>query len=254
MIMRRDSASMPKWISCNNDRSKGGAVKAWFRSLADQDPARREVLALEPVGAVRRRLTELWRQSASTAPLCYAAIKSASPRPTPFLRRARDIYILFEIIEFARRPDRSTCSPPRTVRSRCPPRMRPNDIALAPGSAVTGRPPASVSVGRAMPSSGVGPVAIRPFSAWNNTWDPFGHVVGDLRQNSNAEIDEHTGTPLSGDAACNDVLRIHVRFHQLVMRSSSTGAQALSHDRGRSRQPMGSASATAVLPAMAIMD
>ena len=56
--------------------------------------------------------------------------------------------------------------------------MRPNDIALsnvlAPGSAVTGRPPASVSVGCAMPSSGGEPVPISPFSDWKNTCMPSG--------------------------------------------------------------------------------
>ena len=51
-----------------------------------------------------------------------------------------------------------------------PPRIRPNEKALskvqAPGSAPTERPPASVSIGCAMPSSGTGPVPIRPFSDW----------------------------------------------------------------------------------------
>ena len=62
--------------------------------------------------------------------------------------------------------------------SRWPPRIRPKDIALskvlAPGSAVTGRPPASVSVGCAMPSSGTGPVPINPFSDWKKTCMPAG--------------------------------------------------------------------------------
>ena len=31
---------------------------------------------------------------------------------------------------------------------------------------VTGRPPASVSIGCAMPGSGTGPVPMRPFSDW----------------------------------------------------------------------------------------
>src|SRR3954453_1427725 len=56
--------------------------------------------------------------------------------------------------------------------------MRPNEIALskvdAPGNAVTGRPPASVSQGSAMPGSGIGPVPMRPFSDWKKTWIPFG--------------------------------------------------------------------------------
>ena len=56
--------------------------------------------------------------------------------------------------------------------------MRPNDIALsnvlAPGSAVTGRPPASVNVGCAMPSSGGAPVPISPFSDWKKTCMPSG--------------------------------------------------------------------------------
>src|SRR5262245_22719669 len=56
--------------------------------------------------------------------------------------------------------------------------MRPKDIALsnvqAPGSAVTGRPPASVRVGCTIPSSGIGPVPIRPFSDWKNTVMPAG--------------------------------------------------------------------------------
>ena len=37
-------------------------------------------------------------------------------------------------------------------------------FTVAPGSAVTGRPPASVSVGCAIPSSGGAPVPISPFS------------------------------------------------------------------------------------------
>ena len=45
--------------------------------------------------------------------------------------------------------------------STCPPRIRPNDIALsnvaAPGKAVTGRPPASVRRGCAIAPSGIGP-------------------------------------------------------------------------------------------------
>ncbi len=45
---------------------------------------------------------------------------------------------------------------------------------LAPGSAVTGRPPASVSVGCAMPSSGGAPVPINPFSDWKKTCMPSG--------------------------------------------------------------------------------
>ena len=45
---------------------------------------------------------------------------------------------------------------------------------LAPGSAVTGRPPASVSVGCAMPSSGGAPVPISPFSDWKKTCMPSG--------------------------------------------------------------------------------
>ena len=62
--------------------------------------------------------------------------------------------------------------------STCPPRMRPNDNALsnvlAPGNAVTGRPPASVSIGCAMPSSGMAPVPISPFSDWKKTCMPSG--------------------------------------------------------------------------------
>ena len=54
-----------------------------------------------------------------------------------------------------------------------PPRIRPKDIALsnvhAPGNALTGFPPASVKVGWPMPSSGMGPVPIKPFSDWKNT-------------------------------------------------------------------------------------
>ncbi len=82
------------------------------------------------------------------------------------------------IVQLANSPDWSTCRPPSTVRSRWPPRMRPNDIALsnvqAPGRAVTGRPPASVSVGWAMPSSGGAPVPINPFSDWKKTCSPSG--------------------------------------------------------------------------------
>jgi hypothetical protein len=55
------------------------------------------------------------------------------------------------IIQFARMPRWSTWSPPRTVTSTWPPRISAKDIALsnvhAPGSAVTGRPPASMSLG-----------------------------------------------------------------------------------------------------------
>ena len=56
--------------------------------------------------------------------------------------------------------------------------MSPNDMALskvlAPGSAVIGRPPASVSRACAIPSSGMGPVPISPFSDWKNTCTPGG--------------------------------------------------------------------------------
>ena len=45
---------------------------------------------------------------------------------------------------------------------------------LAPGNALTGRPPASVSVGCARPSSGIGPVPISPFSDWKYTEVPAG--------------------------------------------------------------------------------
>src|SRR3954462_9263421 len=38
--------------------------------------------------------------------------------------------ILPGIIQLARRPPASTCKPPSTVMSTCPPRIRPNDIAL----------------------------------------------------------------------------------------------------------------------------
>src|SRR5882762_8340185 len=44
----------------------------------------------------------------------------------------------------------------------------------APGSNDTGFPPASVSVTCAKPSSGTGPVPIRPFSDWKKTWTPVG--------------------------------------------------------------------------------
>jgi hypothetical protein len=44
----------------------------------------------------------------------------------------------------------------------------------APGSAVTGRPPALVSNGSAIPSSGIGPAPIKPFSDWKNTLMPSG--------------------------------------------------------------------------------
>jgi hypothetical protein len=57
--------------------------------------------------------------------------------------------------------------------STCPPRINPKDIALsnvdAPGSALMGRPPASVKCGCAMPCSGIGPVPINPFSDWKKT-------------------------------------------------------------------------------------
>src|SRR5918993_894361 len=86
--------------------------------------------------------------------------------------------ILPGTIQLARRPCWSTCRPPSTVRSRCPPRIRPKDIALsnvdAPGRAVTGFPPASVSHGSAMPGSATGPVPIRPFSDWKKTCIPLG--------------------------------------------------------------------------------
>ena len=86
--------------------------------------------------------------------------------------------ILPGIIQLARCPPSSTCSAPSTVMSIWPPRISPNDIALsnaqAPGSALTGRPPASVRRGCAMPSSGIGPVPIKPFSDWKNTLMPAG--------------------------------------------------------------------------------
>ena len=86
--------------------------------------------------------------------------------------------ILPGIIQFASRPCASTCKPPSTVMSRWPPRINPKDIALskvlAPGSALTGRPAASVRVGCAMPSSGMGPVPISPFSDWKNMLTPAG--------------------------------------------------------------------------------
>src|SRR6516164_223619 len=59
--------------------------------------------------------------------------------------------------------------------------MSPKDTALskmqAPGKAVTGLPPASVSIGCAMPSSGGAPVPISPFSDWKNTLMPSGRYL-----------------------------------------------------------------------------
>ena len=88
---------------------------------------------------------------------------------------------------------------------------------LAPGSAVTGRPPASVSMGCAMPSSGGAPVPIRPFSDWKNTCMSGGHVVCDQRRNADAEIDQHPGLQLAGNAARDDGLRFHAA-HALATR------------------------------------
>ena len=97
-----------------------------------------------------------------------------------------------------------TMRPPSTV----PPLISPKDMALskvlAPGSALTGCPPASVSVRSALPSSGMGPVPISPFSDGKNTLTPSAtwfatrlriavrlammHYSGELRIVSNARI------------------------------------------------------------------
>ena len=91
--------------------------------------------------------------------------------------------------------------------------MRPNDIALskvdAPGKAVTGRPPASVSHGSAMPGSGIGPVPMSPFSDWKRTWIPFGTIVGHQGWDADAQVDQHAIPKFAGDALGDDGLRVH---------------------------------------------
>ena len=98
----------------------------------------------------------------------------------------------------------STCSPPSTVMSTCPPRISPNDIALsnvhAPGSAVTGRPPASVSAGCASPPRG----SVRCRSAvlgLEEHCDARRHVVRHERRDADAEIDEHAGSQVRARCA-----------------------------------------------------
>src|SRR6516165_5857590 len=99
------------------------------------------------------------------------------------------------------------------VRSRCPPRINPNDMALsnvlAPGSAVTGRPPASVSMGCAMPSSGGRAGANQSIFGLEEDMHSFRDIVRDHGRNSNAEVHQHAGGKLLGSAAGNDGLSVH---------------------------------------------
>src|SRR5688572_19944840 len=81
---------------------------------------------------------------------CMATITRLAPE-TRSIAPPMPGTILPGIIQLARCPCESTCRPPRTVTSTWPPRINPNDIALskvlAPGRALIGRPPASVSRG-----------------------------------------------------------------------------------------------------------
>ena len=77
------------------------------------------------------------------------------------------------MVQFASRPRASTCSPPRTLTSKCPPRISPKDRQVsklqAPGMAPIGRPPASVKYGSSIPISGKASMPMMPFSDWKNT-------------------------------------------------------------------------------------
>ena len=91
-----------------------------------------------------------------------------------------------------------------------PPRINPNDIALskvqAPGSALIGRPPASVSSGCAMPCSGIGPGADQAVLRLEEHLQVRRNVVRDQRRNADAEIDEVAGPKLLRDAPGDDGL------------------------------------------------
>ena len=83
---------------------------------------------------------------------------------------------------------------------------------LAPGRALTGCPAASVSVGCAIPSSGIGPVPISPFSDWKNTLTSLRYIVCHKGRNADAEIDEHPRMELPGDALGDDGLCVHCLY------------------------------------------
>ena len=60
-----------------------------------------------------------------------------------------------------------------------------------------------------MPSSGMGPVPINPFSDWKNTWSIGGDIVGDQRRDADPEVHEHAGAKFLGDAFGDDRLCVH---------------------------------------------
>ena len=97
--------------------------------------------------------------------------------------------------------------------SRCPPRIRPNDIALsnvqAPGSALTGLPPASVSSGWCHAVLGHGAGADQAVLRLEVHVHAGRHEVGDQRRNADAEVDEHAVAQLLRDALGDDGLGVH---------------------------------------------
>src|SRR5215472_18004357 len=115
-------------------------------------------------------------------------------------------------IQLASRPCASTCSPPMTVRSTCPPRMRPNDIALsnveAPGQSGD-RPPGRIGETLLLhPRFGESPradEAVLRLEEDQSTLD----IVGDQRRDADPEIDQHSRTQLARDTPCDDLLRHH---------------------------------------------
>ena len=87
---------------------------------------------------------------------------------------------------------------------RWPPRIRPNDIALsnvlAPGSAVTGRPPASVSSRVRHAFFGRRAGADQSVLGLEKDVHPAGTIVRDQRRDPDAEIDQHAGAQFPRDA------------------------------------------------------
>ena len=88
----------------------------------------------------------------------------------------------------------------------------------APGRAVTGRPPASVSMGCAMPSCGWRAGPDQPVFGLEEDMQPFRDVICHRRRDPNAQIDEHACLDFPGDAPRNDDLRFHRYAHEFVTR------------------------------------
>ena len=80
----------------------------------------------------------------------------------------------------------------------------------APGNALTGRPAASVrNCAWTMPSSGTGPVPIRPFSDWKNTCMPGGTWLATSVGNADAQVHQHAVAQFEGDALGDHGLCVH---------------------------------------------